>query len=262
MEPTTTTPNPQKQAFKSLTPIITTIPSPSPSFSPPQPPPSNHLTHLTTALTTLTTALALAILATTTHAYSTYRIQTNANNPWWLPIWPGHFSTAGTRATIGASAGIVFLNVVFVVVRVWPGLKINPTRPRPRPILTTLPTLLTPLTSLLLALSSIILTHLLNTRPGSSDTIQTWTCKFATARPSTPMLLGDTRGEMSNEKFALLCAESRFGMWGMVGVVGLQVVMGGVAVGEWVIGRRAGKGRGVEMEMGVIEADRKTEFSF
>lgn len=134
-----------------------------------------------------------------------------------------------------------------------------------RPMVAALSSILVPIVSVLLGIFSVILTHLLNTRSSGFDTIQSWTCKFSTALPTTPMVLGETRGEMSNEKFGILCSESRFGLWGMVAVVILQVLMGGCAVGEWIVSRRRGvdsrrKEKG--MEMGVIETDRKTEFSF
>lgn len=67
---------------------------------------------------------------------------------------------------------------------------------------------------------------------------------------------GGINGEMSNSKFGLLCRESRFGFWGMVAIVVLQVLMGAFAVGELAGFRRtgaverAGEEKGVEMEIG------------
>lgn len=128
---------------------------------------------------------------------------------------------------------------------------------------------LVPIASILLGVFSIVLTHLLNSRSSNTDTIQTWTCKFSKALPSIPMTIsgsgvGGTSGEMSNDKFGMLCSESKFGFWGMVVVVVLQVLMGGCAVGEWIGKRRGGSGRDGEkgMEMGVLEIERKGEFSF
>lgn len=76
------------------------------------------------------------------------------------------------------------------------------------------------------------------------------------------MLMSGISGEMSNREFGRLCGESRFAFWGMVTVVVLQVVMGGVVVEEWVSTRRHERRGEKGMEMGVLEADRKTEFSF
>lgn len=64
---------------------------------------------------------------------------------------------------------------------------------------------------------------------------------------------GGISGEMSNSKFGILCRESRFGFWGMVTVVVLQVLMGAFAVGELVVSRRMGVGR---------RGEEKGEFSF
>ncbi|TID17774.1 hypothetical protein E2P81_ATG10750 [Venturia nashicola] len=71
---------------------------------------------------------------------------------------------------------------------------------------------------------------------------------------------GGLSGKMSNEKFGLLCSESRFGFWGMVAVVILQTIMGACAVGEWVSNRKMGRDEDREekgMEMGIVEVDRK-----
>jgi len=71
-------------------------------------------------LVTLSTLTAGAILGTAAHAFSVYRMGRAANNPWWLPLWPQHFDTANAEAVIGASAGIVLLNVVYIVLSLLP----------------------------------------------------------------------------------------------------------------------------------------------
>jgi len=70
---------------------------------------------LSLALALLSTCLSVAVIGTAGNAFSIYKMQSAANNPWWLPLWPGHFDTGGTNALIGAGAGIVLLNGVFVV---------------------------------------------------------------------------------------------------------------------------------------------------
>lgn len=78
-----------------------------------------HLFYLLTLLfAMLSTALSIAILGTVAHSYHIYQIQKAMNNPWWLPLWPGHFSITGTKALIGAGAGIGLLNGLFLGGRV------------------------------------------------------------------------------------------------------------------------------------------------
>jgi len=71
-------------------------------------------------LVTLSTLIAVAILGTAAHAFSVYQKGRALNNPWWLPLWPQHFYTANAKAVIGASAGIVLLNVVYIVLVLLP----------------------------------------------------------------------------------------------------------------------------------------------
>ena len=71
-------------------------------------------------LATLSTLTAGAILGTAAHAFSVYATGRAANNPWWLPLWPQHFDTASAEAVIGASAGIVLLNVAYIVLSLVP----------------------------------------------------------------------------------------------------------------------------------------------
>ena len=71
-------------------------------------------------LTVLTAMLAVTIVGTAGHVFHTYKAQVAANNMWWLPLWPGHFDSTGTKAAIGTGAGIVLLNAIFIVVAVLP----------------------------------------------------------------------------------------------------------------------------------------------
>lgn len=85
---------------------------------------------LSLGLAFLSICFSLAIMGTAGHAFSTYRMQTAANNPWWLPLWPGHFDVGGTKALIGAAAGVLILNGVFLAVCLLPkvGLFCNMSR--------------------------------------------------------------------------------------------------------------------------------------
>jgi hypothetical protein len=74
-------------------------------------------------LVTLSTLTAGAILGTAAHAFSVYRTGRAANNPWWLPLWPQYFYTTNAEAVIGAAAGIVLLNVVYIVLALLPKVR-------------------------------------------------------------------------------------------------------------------------------------------
>jgi hypothetical protein len=76
-------------------------------------------------LATLSTSLSVAVLGAVGHSYHVYHVQKAANNPWWLPLWPGHFETTGTRALIGAGASVVLLNLVYIVVSLAPKVCTN-----------------------------------------------------------------------------------------------------------------------------------------
>jgi hypothetical protein len=82
--------------------------------------PGKSIRILQLALTFLTTALAVSVVGTAGHVFHTYKAQLSAKNVWWLPLWPGHFDTTGTKVAIGTGAGIVLLNVVFIVVTFLP----------------------------------------------------------------------------------------------------------------------------------------------
>jgi hypothetical protein len=67
------------------------------------------------ALAILSVCLSIAIIGTAADAYSTYKSQAMAGNPWWLPLWPGYFNTRGTKSQIGAAVGVLLFNGSFVV---------------------------------------------------------------------------------------------------------------------------------------------------
>lgn len=63
--------------------------------------------------------MSVAVVATQAHVYHTYRSQTAANNPFWLPVWPQHFQTAGTKAAIGILTLILVLHLGFIGLHVY-----------------------------------------------------------------------------------------------------------------------------------------------
>lgn len=77
------------------------------------------------ALALLSVCLSIAIIGTAADAYSIYKSQVRALNPWWLPLWPGHFDTRGTKSLIGAAAGVVLLNGSFIALCLVPKVSLN-----------------------------------------------------------------------------------------------------------------------------------------
>jgi hypothetical protein len=60
--------------------------------------------------------LSAAIIATEAHVYHTFKTQSAANNPFWIPIWPQHFETAGTKTAIGIVTAILVLHLAYIAV--------------------------------------------------------------------------------------------------------------------------------------------------
>jgi hypothetical protein len=55
-----------------------------------------------TAITGLVVVFSLAILGTSAHTLHVFNTQ-QTSNPWWLPMWPQHFVTHGTKALVASS---------------------------------------------------------------------------------------------------------------------------------------------------------------
>lgn len=71
--------------------------------------------HLAQAIITgLVVALSLAILGTSAHTLDVFNKQ-QSSNPWWLPLWPQHFETSGTKSLLAASAVTVVLCGAFLI---------------------------------------------------------------------------------------------------------------------------------------------------
>jgi hypothetical protein len=68
------------------------------------------------SLVVFSTFTAATIVGTAAHVYHTYKSQQASYNPWWLPIWAGHFDTSGLKTTIGTASGVLLLNLIFIVV--------------------------------------------------------------------------------------------------------------------------------------------------
>jgi hypothetical protein len=81
---------------------------------------NDYLRALCAVFATLSLALALAIDGTAVDTYRTFLRQRSVNNPWWLPLWPQHFDTTGTKTLIGASSALLLLNVALVAISIMP----------------------------------------------------------------------------------------------------------------------------------------------
>jgi hypothetical protein len=77
---------------------------------------NDYLRVLCITLATVSAMLAAAIVGTSIHAYRTYVVQRAANNPWWLPLWPQHFDTTGTKALVGTGGGLIVVNGAFIAI--------------------------------------------------------------------------------------------------------------------------------------------------
>ena len=71
-------------------------------------------------LVLLSLFIAATIVGTAAHVYHVYKAQQSSYNPWWLPLWAGHFDTSGLKTTIGTASGVLFLNLVFVILSLVP----------------------------------------------------------------------------------------------------------------------------------------------
>ena len=54
-------------------------------------------------ITGLAIILSIAILGTSAHTLNVFTKQ-QTSNPWWMPLWPQHYNTHGTKALIASSA--------------------------------------------------------------------------------------------------------------------------------------------------------------
>lgn len=73
-------------------------------------------------LTALVLVFSIAILGTAAHTLDVYNKQ-QTSNPWWLPLWPGHFEIGGTKALVGSSAATIVLSMVFLVFALVPRVR-------------------------------------------------------------------------------------------------------------------------------------------
>jgi len=170
------------------------------------------------AISALCLVFSIAVVATAGHSLQVYRQQREDKNPWWLPLWPGHFDISGTHVLIGTGSVIIALNIIYLTVSLVPKVFQHSVtlhsladiylqlRLSIRPTLSALAALALTAPSILLSLFTVIYVHVLNKHGEDAETIQTWTCKFRTSQPVASNMNIPT--EMSNEMFGTLCTES------------------------------------------------------
>jgi hypothetical protein len=81
---------------------------------------NDYLRALCAIFAALSLSMAVAIDGTAIDTYRIFLRQRSVNNPWWLPLWPQHFDTTGTKVLIGASSGLALLNIVLLGLSVFP----------------------------------------------------------------------------------------------------------------------------------------------
>ncbi|OMP85763.1 hypothetical protein BK809_0001974 [Diplodia seriata] len=173
------------------------------------------------SLAGLSFIFGVCIMGTAGHALAVYNDE-YSTNPWWLPLWNGHFDVRGTNTLIGAGAVITVFNLVFIVLCFLPKVNKNPHIKRPfesrrltrhsqlnlteRTTARAFITLGLAFPTLFVAFACFVYAAVLNKNSPQVETIQTWTCKFKGKRPANTSI--SVPDGVSNQEFGRLCAES------------------------------------------------------
>ncbi|KAF2124705.1 hypothetical protein P153DRAFT_370621 [Dothidotthia symphoricarpi CBS 119687] len=209
--------------------------------------------HLAQAVFTgLVVVLSIAILGTSAHTLDVFKKQ-QTSNPWWLPMWPQHFDTQGTKGLVASSVVTLVFSGAFLVMSLVPKFAL-----RQKYTLRALLSLATTLPSMILALITVIWAHILNNNAPEFETIQTWTCKYKNGKPLKQDIA--VSSNVGNSNFGSLCNESKFALYGTLIVfllLGLSMVITMVTwlADKWV-SRQARK-----EEVASVEGGEKTEMS-
>lgn len=204
--------------------------------------------HLAQAIITgLVVVFSIAILGTSAHTLDIFNKQ-QSTNPWWMPLWPQHFDTHGTKALVASSVVTVVLCGAFLVAFFVPKLAL-----RQKYTLRALLSLATILPSLLLTLVTVVWAHILNNNAPEIDTIQTWTCKYKSSQP-LPQDTETPKG-MGNSNFGSLCQESKFALYGSLTVFLLLGISMGLTMVTWLADKWASRqSRKDGVEMGSVQS--------
>jgi len=192
--------------------------------------PMQLVSFLQIVLVSLSIATAATIVGTASHIYHTF-VSQQTTNPWWLPLWPGQFDTSSLKASIGTAAGIVLLNVVFLILTV-----VGKTKFSGLSKLSIFAAIGVSVSSILLAISSIVFTNQLNQHLSTTNTIKTWVCKWSNTTSAQ-----DVPAEMSNTHFETLCRQSDYDFYGNIAVLSLQTLLFGTAVAQFMMSKKETK---------------------
>ncbi|GAB7341780.1 hypothetical protein MBLNU457_g0111t1 [Dothideomycetes sp. NU457] len=171
-------------------------------------------------LLALSTCLSLAVLGTAADVLRSFNNEKNIN-PWWLPIWPQHFNTAGLQTLLSISATIAVLNIIA-------GVLIFKTQTASRIASALIYTLLTILSTSLAFLASVVgvvYPAILDHQSPGRDTMQTWTCRWA---EDSSTITAISSGVPSN--FGRLCTESKFAYFTSIPIMLLQISILGLTI--------------------------------
>jgi len=189
--------------------------------------PMQLLSFIQIVLVGLSIATATSVLGTAANIYHTY-ISQQSSNPWWLPLWGGHFSTASLKASIGTAAGVVLLNVVFLTLTLVAKSKFSGFSK-----VSIFAAIGVSVSSILLAVSSIVLSNQLDHHLSTGDTIKSWACKWSSTASTQ-----NVSSDLSNNDFESLCRQSDYDFYGNVAVLALQTLLFATAVGQFALGKK------------------------
>ncbi|KAK4972628.1 hypothetical protein LTR28_011997 [Elasticomyces elasticus] len=149
---------------------------------------------LVPALFAISACLSIATLGCAGHLLHLFHSQ-RQSSPWWLPVWPQHFDTRGTEASIGAAAAVVVVDVLGLFLafgRAW-WCRVVP--------------LACALVGASLALVALVTQAVFEhaSGVGTRDTLRTWTCGWSAVG------VEDTGGDAAVPgDFGSICRESAF----------------------------------------------------
>ncbi|KAF2461796.1 hypothetical protein BDY21DRAFT_359851 [Lineolata rhizophorae] len=173
----------------------------------------------------LSIAFSICIIGTASHTLAVYNSQRDSN-PWWMPLWPDHFDTNGTKSLIGSAVAVVLFDAIYLVVYLVPTFD-TPSRPT----FNALVALATALPCAIVTLATLVYAHILNHNAPATDTLQTWTCAFRSSSTAVDQL--DVSSSVSNQQFTQLCHESKFALYGTLVVFLFQGFVMAGAVVNW-----------------------------
>ncbi|KAF2197724.1 hypothetical protein GQ43DRAFT_434906 [Delitschia confertaspora ATCC 74209] len=179
-----------------------------------------------TILLSLIAVLTLSITGTASHTLDIFNKQ-QSSNPWWLPLWPQHFDTNGTKALIGAAVSTFVLTMVLLVVAVVPRFAL-----KQKYTLRALLSLGTTLPAALVCLVTVIYAHILNNNSPELDTIQTWSCKYKNGRSLQQQDI-PVPSHLGNGAFKSVCTESKFSLYATLVVFLLLSLNLAVSIVTW-----------------------------